>query len=866
MEEDHEPPPNREERRQSEQRPAVRPFVVRFGGRAGAVVEKDAASSTYLKYQRSLGGGDQNNIYAPFTSKTDWDVAKWGKLRGAGSTAFTELLGIEGLSQLLGLSYKNSRELNKIVDEQLPGRPHFKREEIVIAGETFDVYFRDVIECVKALWGEPDFSPVLVFSPERHYLDEDKTDRLYHDMHTGKWWWSTQVAIEKESPGATILPIIISSDKTQLTLFRNKTAYPVYITIGNLPKEVRRKPSRRGQILLAYLPTTRLEHMTNKAARRRALANLFHACMRRVLAPLKEAGITGVHMTSGDGVTRRCHPIFAVYVGDYPEQLLVTCTKNGECPTCHVPHEALGDGVLYEARDFVEVLEALDKIDDEDPMVFARACADAGIEPVFHPFWEDLPYADVFQSITPDILHQLYQGLIKHLLTWLTSAFGASEIDARCRRMPPNHNIRHFSKGITTLSRVSGKEHKDMCRILLGLIVDLRLPDNQSTTRLVRAVRSLLDYLYIAQYPSHNARTLDRLDESLSEFHLNKDVFIDLGIRAHFNLPKLHNAQHYRTSIELFGTTDNYNTEATERLHIDFAKDAYVSTNRKEEYPQMTLWLERKEKIHRHESFVKWRKAGCPSVLAQTLNKVEHQHIQMTRNPSCPAVNFDDLANDYGAVDFRNALSMFVARRRNPSYSAAQTKRAAANIFIPFRSIPIYHKIKLWNPDPHDFANAPDIMDVVHIHRVRKDKRGRPIPARFDTVLVDLGDETSSTIGIEGRRVAQVRVVFRLRPTDLQSLFPNGHEDVGYLAYVEWFSTFKSPEPNHLMYKVSRTYKDGVRVAAIIPVANIRRSILLFPKFGPTVSREWTQSSVLEEAEDFYVDNYMDSHAFVTVF
>jgi hypothetical protein len=46
----------------------------------------------------------------------------------------------------------------------------------------------------------------------------------------------------------------------------------------------------------------------------------------------------------------------------------------------------------------------------------------------------------------------------------------------------------------------------------------------------------------------------------------------------------------------LFGTTDNYNTEYTEQLHIDLAKEAYRSTNFKDELPQMTLWLERKEK------------------------------------------------------------------------------------------------------------------------------------------------------------------------------------------------------------------------------------------------------------------------------
>jgi hypothetical protein len=94
----------------------------------------------------------------------------------------------------LGLSYKNSRELNKIIDMKIPARrPSFQRKEILVAGEAFDVYFRDIIECAKALYGDPEFVQYLVFVPERHYSDEDQTQRLFHDLHTGKWWWHTQV-------------------------------------------------------------------------------------------------------------------------------------------------------------------------------------------------------------------------------------------------------------------------------------------------------------------------------------------------------------------------------------------------------------------------------------------------------------------------------------------------------------------------------------------------------------------------------------------------------------------------------------------------------------------------------------------------
>lgn len=64
----------------------------------------------------------------------------------------------------------------------------------MVKGESFDVYFRDIIECVKALFVDEAFAPYLKFVPEKHYKDSSEdSEQLYHDMHTGTWWWSTQV-------------------------------------------------------------------------------------------------------------------------------------------------------------------------------------------------------------------------------------------------------------------------------------------------------------------------------------------------------------------------------------------------------------------------------------------------------------------------------------------------------------------------------------------------------------------------------------------------------------------------------------------------------------------------------------------------
>jgi hypothetical protein len=94
----------------------------------------------------------------------------------------------------LELTFKNTRELNKLIDDHLPGRSPFQHHELVVDEEVCEVYFRDILACIRGLFGDPDFAPYLIFTPEKHYADIEKQERMYHDMHTGKWWWSTQVS------------------------------------------------------------------------------------------------------------------------------------------------------------------------------------------------------------------------------------------------------------------------------------------------------------------------------------------------------------------------------------------------------------------------------------------------------------------------------------------------------------------------------------------------------------------------------------------------------------------------------------------------------------------------------------------------
>ena len=68
----------------------IQPFVVPY---PNPRVEDPTGALANASYELEIAQ-DKMNQYAPFPSQLDWDIAKWAKLRGPGSTSFDELLAI----------------------------------------------------------------------------------------------------------------------------------------------------------------------------------------------------------------------------------------------------------------------------------------------------------------------------------------------------------------------------------------------------------------------------------------------------------------------------------------------------------------------------------------------------------------------------------------------------------------------------------------------------------------------------------------------------------------------------------------------------------------------------------------------------
>jgi Tfp pilus assembly protein PilO len=82
----------------------------------------------------------------------------------------------------------------------------------------------------------------------------------------------------------------------------------------------------------------------------------------------------------------------------------------------------------------------------------------------------------VYQTVTPDLLHQVKKGVWEHLLSLFQELISATydprttnnylkELDARFAFVPRFRGLKNFTKGVTQLSQITGFEYSNIMKV-----------------------------------------------------------------------------------------------------------------------------------------------------------------------------------------------------------------------------------------------------------------------------------------------------------------------------------------------------------------------------------------------------------------
>ncbi|KAF7293104.1 hypothetical protein MIND_01209800 [Mycena indigotica] len=799
--------------------------------------------------------------WSPFDSEADWALARWMVEVGLSKRQIEAFLKLDMIKNGAKPSYTSAYTLFQKIDS-LPNGPGFVAEFLTITGdlmgddgkpmtEELEFWHRDALECLEEIMANPAHEKSTHYAPQHVYRDAEGEDREYSEMYTGDTWWELQGLIPV---GHTVIPVIIGADETQLSRFSgDKKAWPVYIAPANVDSDIRRKPSSHATILLGYVPVSKF-HCFSKAKRGAARYQLYHSCMRKMLQSLVAAGKDGVKMLCPDQYFRDSHPLLVAQISDHPERCLSSCCAENRCEFCTVPDKQRGGTVPFPPRNPAETLRVLqEEADGLKPAAFDAL----GLRRT-DPFWSDLPHCNIFRSFYPDLLHQLHKGVFKdHTVAWATASLNyefesqkEAEIDKRFQAMPDHPSLRHFRQGISLVSQWTGNEHKNMEKVFLGVL------NGTGNKQVLLAVRAILDFIYYAHFEAHTEASLKKLAEAWLSFHEHKQVFLDMGIREHFNIPKVHAMWHYVALIRLGGSTGGFSTELSERLHIDCAKLGYRASQPQELYcadgslvdstrVNLALLCLFREPLD-EEDLDDEEDLGTGQGTPVVVDSDEHETPTISDVPPIHPPPFKVAKT--APVDFLRHLKLFMDEYHIPlpgNFDSIATR------------FPVYKRVTVTIP-PVVQVSRTSILDpiratpVVPAHDLHKS-----VPAHFDTILAYKSPplQISRRLSLDGLFPARVRAIFAL-PIEY-GIFKEP------LAYVEWYKPLTSKDEVLGMYKIAPATINNRRRASIIPVSLINRSCHLIPRFTQHIQPGLTSETVLDVAKDFLLNPYLRHIDFV---
>ncbi|KIK22290.1 hypothetical protein PISMIDRAFT_102693 [Pisolithus microcarpus 441] len=241
------------------------------------------------------------NIYWPFQSHVEWRLGKF-LVENLTQAQINTFLKLDWVSSLLDWM------------DTLPSGPGWKVMELEVDGynteKKIELIFRDGLEVVESLFGNPIFSQNMSFNPlllwnnvEWEYgewFTADEASHIQVSLLFLRIFCKLMLIKDTLPEGATIIPIIAASDKTPVTRHTGALEmHPLFLTIANIDSNIHMKATACAWRCIAFVPVIKFEvHPDYQTILQ---ARLWHKCMDIVMEKLKRTANVGEFMTDAFG-------------------------------------------------------------------------------------------------------------------------------------------------------------------------------------------------------------------------------------------------------------------------------------------------------------------------------------------------------------------------------------------------------------------------------------------------------------------------------------------------------------------------------------------------------------------------------------
>ena len=342
-------------------------------------------------------------------------------------------------------------------------------------------------------------------------------------------------------------------------------------------------------VAIAFFPVVESPWASpRKAALKQYKEDVFHQCIFHLFSvDFLEAQYDGIYVSTWAGKVYHGIPIVSLWVGDHPEQSILSLIHEGQCPVCG---DVIGDfnnlNTSFKQRDVKKMQEAFvqakEYFDEEEFGQMIRLLKSAGHAcnsivsypycPTLNSLWMLRWFS--YSCLTPEEMHD-FSGLFLYLLTqWKKCVVfgygvaGSKEgpghfVDQSYMNMPLFNGLPRFTKGILHLKTFTAARHRVLMKTMVCVMADV-FPTDKDWVHLYVC---FLEFYALAKQDMHSSDDVKAMKVLLKKFDEAAHQTLLVWSPTNLNFIKFHVLKHIYFFIVWCGNMRNYSANVLEALH-----------------------------------------------------------------------------------------------------------------------------------------------------------------------------------------------------------------------------------------------------------------------------------------------------------